>query len=185
MLIINIYKGDKWNEDLEIFENLDQDVELRLEHSLISIAKWESKWHKPYLSNTDKSDEEMKDYVRCMTINGNVPDVAYDFLSSKDYKNIGEYIEDPMSASNIIMCKNKKTPGVFAGNEVTSDKIYYWMVAFNIPPEYQKWHLNRLLNLIYICNEENKEPEKMSRNELLRRNSELNAARKKMLGVNE
>ena len=149
---------------------------IRLEHSLVSLSKWESKWHKPFL-HTEKTDEEIMDYIKCMTLTQNVPDDVYNRLSSKNIQEIKDYIDNPMTATTFSENRNQKK----SREIVTSELIYYWMVAYQIPFECQKWHLNRLITLIEVCNIKNSPPKKLSRNELLMRNTELNAQRRKAL----
>lgn len=147
-------------------------TKLSLEHSLISLSKWESKWKKPFLSS-EKTIDETIDYIRCMTLTQNVRPEVYSSLSDENIKAVINYIEDPMTATTIT--HRKKGP---KGETVTAELIYYWMVTLNIPFECQKWHLNKLITLIEVCSIKNQPQKKMSRNELLNRNRELNAARK-------
>lgn len=175
MLIITIPESEYYDESNEEFIIYKEQV-LQLEHSLVSISKWESKWCKPFLSRDDKPAEEIIDYVRCMTITQNVaPDVYYR-LTENNLTEINKYIDNPMTATTF----HDDSRG---GNReiITSEIIYYWMVTFNIPFECQKWHLNRLLTLIRVCNIKSNPPKKMSKNEILRRNRELNEARKQSL----
>lgn len=175
MLIITIPESEYYDEVNEEFIIYKEQV-LQLEHSLVSISKWESKWCKPFLSRDDKPAEEIIDYVRCMTITQNVaPDVYYR-LTENNLTEINKYIDNPMTATTF----HDDSRG---GNRdiITSEIIYYWMVTFNIPFECQKWHLNRLLTLIRVCNIKSNPPKKMSKNEILRRNRELNEARKQSL----
>ena len=151
---------------------------LQLEHSLVSISKWEAKWHKPFLDGKEKTLEQVIDYVRCMTITQNVKPEVYTRLTEGNLKAINEYIENPMTATTFS--DTRQTPN---REIITSEIIYYWMVAFNIPFECQKWHLNRLLTLIRVCNIKNNQPKKMGRNEILQRNKALNEARKKKLNT--
>ena len=151
---------------------------LQLEHSLVSISKWEAKWHKPFLDGKEKTLEQVIDYVRCMTITQNVKPEVYTRLTEGNLKAINEYIENPMTATTFS--DTRQTPN---REIITSEIIYYWMVAFNIPFECQKWHLNRLLTLIRVCNIKNNPPKKMGRNEILQRNKALNEARKKKLNT--
>ena len=149
---------------------------LQLEHSLVSISKWESKWCKPFLDNKDKSVEEIIDYVKCMTITQNVKPEVYDRLTEKNLREINDYIDHPMTATTFNNTNQSSSREI-----ITSEVIYYWMITFNIPFECQKWHLNRLLTLIKVCNIKNNPPKKMSKQELLNRNRALNEARKKEL----
>lgn len=148
---------------------------LVLEHSLVSISKWESKWKKPFLS-TDKNLEETIDYVRCMTITKNVNPIIYRNISRKVMDKINAYIDDSMTATTF---SNKDQPR--KKEIITSEIIYYWMVSFNIPFECQKWHLNRLLALINVCGIKSAGDKKMSTREVYKQNRELNELRKKQL----
>ena len=141
----------------------------------MSLSKWEAKWNRAFLSKREKTTEEMIDYIRCMTITKDVdPDIYYR-LSAANIKKINEYIGAPMTATYFpddkIMGHSRDT--------VTSELIYYWMIALNIPFECQKWHLNRLFALIKVCNIKNSSTKKMSKSDILRRNAEINAARRK------
>ncbi len=151
---------------------------LQLEHSLISLSKWESKWKKPFLSVKEPlTQEEMLDYIRCMTINGNVEPEAYYYISKNELQQIQEYINDPHTATTITDRRNRP-----ARNEiVTSEQIYFWMIQYNIPHDYEKWHLNRLLTLIKICNIKSGPEQKMSRQSIYAQNRALNEARKQRL----
>lgn len=152
---------------------------LQLEHSLISISKWESKWCKSFLYTNDKTYEETLDYIKFMTLTQNVKPEVYERISNENVKEIQEYINAPMTATTFSNTKGGK-----GGREiVTAELIYYWMIALNIPFECQKWHLNRLLALIRVCEIKNSPPKKMSRKEILSRNAQLNAARKKQLNT--
>jgi hypothetical protein len=152
---------------------------LQLEHSLVSISKWESKWCKSFLSNPNKTEEEVTDYIRCMTITQNVKPDIYARLSADNIKEINEYIGAPMTATYFSEDGSKK--GV--RESVTSELIYYWMIALNIPMQCEKWHLNRLLTLIRVCNIKNAPPKKRSRKDILSRNAALNQARKQKLNT--
>lgn len=152
---------------------------LQLEHSLVSISEWESKWHKPFLDRKEKTTTEVLDYIRCMTLNKNVDPNIYTCLSPENVQDINNYINSPMSATTFSEDKRKGS----AREIITSELIYYWMVALTIPFECQHWHLNRLLNLVQICNIKNEPPKKMSKGALMRRNSALNAQRKAQMNT--
>ena len=177
MLEIIIPGLELYNEETNEFICYD-DVKLELEHSLVSISKWESKWCKPFLDGKDKTLDEIVDYVRCMTISDNIESDVYDRLTEENLVVINEYIGRPMTATTFN--NEKKSTG---REIITSEIIYYWMVSFNIPFECQYWHLNRLLTLIKVCNVKNNPPKKMSQKEILARNKALNDARKKELGT--
>ena len=177
MLEIIIPGLELYNEETNEFTCYD-DVKLELEHSLVSISKWESKWCKPFLDGKDKTLDEIVDYVRCMTISDTIESDVYDRLTEENLVVINEYIGRPMTATTFN--NEKKSTG---REIITSEIIYYWMVSFNIPFECQYWHLNRLLTLIKVCNVKNNPPKKMSQKEILARNKALNDARKKELGT--
>lgn len=167
-----------WDEERQEF--VDPQVKtLQLEHSLVSISKWESKWHKAFLSKKDKTEEEIFDYIKCMTLTQNVDPSVYDHLTVDNVNQIKAYIEDPMTATVINTNSSDKSNK----ETVTSELIYYWMIALNIPSEYQKWHINRLLKLIEVCNIKNSPPKKRSKSDIMRSNAALNAARRKQLGT--
>ena len=150
---------------------------LQLEHSLVSLSKWESKWCKPFISKTNKTDEEVKDYVKCMTITQNVEPDVYDRLTPSNYDEIEKYINAPMTATTFKEGRGgKKNTGI-----ITNEIIYFWMVSLNIPKECEKWHLNRLLTLIRVCNEKNAPSKKMSKSDIMKQNAALNAARRQKL----
>ena len=178
MLTITIPASEMWDEKNEKFIDI-KECRLQLEHSLVSLSKWESKWCKPFLFTNDKTAEEIMDYVRCMTLTTNVSPEVYYGLTSENIKAINAYIEAPMTATHFGSEQN----GSGKREIVTSELIYYWMIALNIPFECQKWHLNRLLTLIRICNIKNQPAKKMSRKEIMSRNAALNAARRKQLGT--
>ena len=171
MLEILVPGKEYFDEDKNEFV-YSKPTKLSLEHSLISLSKWESKWKKPFLSS-DKTTEETIDYVRCMTLTQNVQPEVYMSLSSDNIQAVVDYIEDPMTATKIN--RNGKS---LRGETITAELIYCWMVILNIPFECQKWHLNKLMTLVEICSIKNQPQKKMSRNEILRQNRELNAARR-------
>ena len=147
---------------------------LKLEHSLISISNWESKWHKPYLSKEEKTKEEVIDYIKCMTLNSDVNPIVYQCLSEKNLNDIIDYIKNPMTATTINN-KDKK----ISREIITNELIYYWMSELGIPFDpCQKWHLNRLFTLIEVCAIKKQPPKKMSKKDIMRRNSALNAQRR-------
>lgn len=174
MLQITVPAVEGFDENTQEFINMKEQT-LQLEHSLISLSKWESNWRKPFLVKTQKTYEETVDYIRCMTLNKNVDPEVYFHLTNENIIMVNQYIEAPMTATTF----SKKTQQQSGREIVTAELIYYWMIALNIPFECQRWHLNRLLTLIEVCNIKNEPPKKMSRRELLNRNAALNAARRK------
>ena len=167
-----------WDEEKEEFVEAKSQT-LQLEHSLVSLSKWESKWEKPFFSKTDKTHEEILDYIKFMTITKNVDPDVYTHFSQENIRDINKYIEAPMTATTFSADKAAKNNREI----ITAELIYYWMIALNIPFECQKWHLNRLLTLIRVCNIKNSPPKKMNKRDLASRNAQLNAARRKRLNT--
>lgn len=176
MLTITIPARELYDEKQDLFITIKGQT-LQLEHSLVSLSKWESKWHKPYISDKEKTYEETLDYIKCMTITQNVDPNVYKFLTEENIYQIKAYIDDPMTATT---CSDPKT-NKRDNRPITSELIYYWMIALQIPVEFQKWHLNRLLMLIKVCNAENTPPKKGNRRETINRYAALNEARRKKL----
>lgn len=175
MLELVLSKRELWDESKEEFVTVNE-KKLQLEHSLVSLSKWESKWKKHFINNKDITQTEMLDYIRCMTITQNVDPSTYTYLTTSDLEKINNYINDPMTATTFS--DNKKGGG---REIITSELIYFWMISCNIPFECQKWHLNRLLTLIRVCEIKSQPAKKMNKSDLIRRNRELNAARRKSL----
>lgn len=174
MLDITVPSYEYYDERTNTFGTTKETV-LHLEHSLISVAKWESKWNVPFIGTAEKSVEQCIDYVRCMTINQSVDSKVYYGLTNEMFDTINQYIDKPMTAAWFSEDKNER----HGRNEaITADLIYYWMIALNIPFECEKWHLNRLLTLVRVCNLKNAPPKKMTKNEIYARNQALNAARR-------
>lgn len=170
---IFIKEQELWDEKNRRFINIKPQT-ITLEHSLVSISKWEAKWHVPFFSKSERTAEMTLDYIRAMTITQNVNPIVYQCLSSDDFKEINDYIEDPQTATTIKEMDNRPSREV-----ITSELVYFWMVQWNIPFECQKWPFNRLLTLIRICQIKNQPEKKMSRSEILRQNAAINAARRK------
>lgn len=163
-----------WDEEKQEFVKPKEQT-LQLEHSLVSLSKWESKWCKAFLTKAEKTPEETIDYIKCMTLTQNVNPDVYNYLTNSNVEQVNNYIGAPMTATYLSEDKSGKS-----NNEVvTAELIYYWMIALNIPFECQKWHLNRLLTLIRVCNIKNAPPKKRSGKEIMSRNAALNAARRK------
>ena len=153
---------------------------LQLEHSLVSLSKWESKWQKPFYSKKEMSEEETFDYIKCMTLTKNVDPNVYNHLTNENIKEVVDYIGNPMTATTF----SKDDKGPNNREIITSELIYYWMIASNIPFECQKWHLNRLITLIRVCSIKNTPPKKRSKRDIMSRNAALNASRKRQLNTN-
>lgn len=176
MFELNIPEQEFYDYENEEFVTLEA-VTLELEHSLVSLSKWESKWEKPFLDDRKKTDAESVDYVRCMITTKNYDPAVLSRLDSGQVEQISEYIDAKMTAT--WFNEPKKPSG--KKEVITAEIIYYWMISLTIPFECQHWHLSRLLTLIKVCNEKNtpaKDRKKMSRSEMASRNRELNAQRR-------
>lgn len=183
-------KMELWDPAKEEFVYVEatRETKITLEHSLVSISKWESKWKKAFLKKEQKTAEETLDYIKCMTIEKNIPDNVYDNILPEDIIRITDYIQDSMTATHVRTKVDSNQPA--SKEVVTSELIYYWMIANQIPFECEKWHLNRLLALIQVCSAKNaaqysgKKGKRggMNKASLMRQNSALNAARRAQTG---
>lgn len=178
MLSLTIPSIQLWDEKDNVFRT-SPEYKIQLEHSLVSLSKWESKWKKPFLTTSDKTTEETIDYIRCMTITQNVDPMLYSFIRKKELDAVSAYIDDPMTATTFSQSKKKAS-----NKEVfTAEVIYYWLVTFQINWDAQKWHLNRLITLINVCSIKNQPKNKMGRKEAAQSQREMNAARKAKLNT--
>ena len=179
MLRLKIPLGPEiWDEEIQEFVEPKYKI-LELEHSLVSLQKWESKWCKPFLHTTELTYEETLDYIKCMTKTQNVDPDIYNLLTESHVKEIRDYIAAPMTATTFSEDKSGKKNREI----ITAEIIYYWMVALQIPESYRKWHLNQLLTLIRVCNIKNEPPKKQNKGDIMRQNAALNAARRKKLNT--
>lgn len=178
MLVIKVPGIDLFNETTQEFVFKEGFV-LELEHSLVSLSKWESKFEKPFLGNNEKTDEEVLAYIEAMILTEEYPPDVLKRLSKNNIVQINEYIESKMTATWFNDIKESKK----SREIITAELIYYWMISLNIPIEFQYWHLNRLFTLIRVFSVKNSKSEKMSKRDLLARNRELNAKRKAELGT--
>jgi hypothetical protein len=178
MLTIIVPGVEMFDDKSQEFVTRD-DVTLELEHSLASLSKWESKYERPFLGEIEKTNEEIFDYIKLMTVTPDVPEEVYSKLSENNLTEINDYIESKMTATWF-----SEAPGAPQTRDViTAELIYYWMITFQIPFECERWHLNRLFTLIRVCNIKQAKPKKMSRSEIAARNRELNAQRRARLGT--
>lgn len=173
MLKITVPGTELWDEENEQFTSTPETV-LQLEHSLVSLSKWESKFEKPFMSNDDRTDEEVLFYIECMNLDPHFAPEVLSRLTEENQKKIVEYIESKQTATWFT-----DKPGTPTREVITSELIYHWMVSLQIPFECQYWHINRLLTLIRVISAKNEPPKKMSRAEIAARNRELNAQRRK------
>lgn len=165
------------NETQEFF-TISSEIRITMEHSLISLHLWEQKWHIPFLDKrVSRTNEQLIDYLRCMTLTKNIDPKVYYMLPASEIKRIKEYIENPMTATTINMDSKRRTVTEIK----TAEVIYSDMILLGIPFECRKWHLNSLLMLISVCAEKQKPEKKMSRNDIYAQNRALNRARRKAM----
>ncbi len=181
MLELNIAGAEFWSDVTEEFMNV-KPTTLILEHSLISLSKWESKWNKPFLTEEPKTDEETRDYIRCMTINKNVDDAVYMALTGSDIQKVNDYIASPMTATTFHEHNGNGRSKKSRGETMTAEIIYFYMISYGIPFECEKWHLSRLLTLIRVCGIKNAPSKKMSKNAAAKQQRALNAQRRARTG---
>lgn len=173
MLIIKVPQTELFDPKTETFNYLPETI-LKLEHSLISISKWESRWHKAYLKpDQNRTIAETLDYVRCMSLTP-VDLQTVSRLGPKDFETIQAYTTEQSTATTVKHIGGPKN----SNQTVTSELIYAWMTELRIPWEAQKWHLSRLMTLIDVMNERQKPQKKMSRAQTAKQNAAINAARR-------
>ena len=177
MLQITIPKQKLFNDATNEFIDI-KETTLQLEQSLVSLAKWEATWNKPFQSKQRKTRAESEDYVRCMTITQNVDPNVYKGLTKKNMDEIDAYMDLPMTATTFGNNQN----GRRERRAITAEVIYYWMISLGIPIDFQRWHLNRLMTLIRVCNEKNAPNRKRSTGEMLNERRALNEARRRSHG---
>lgn len=186
MLEIHIDKIDEmYDEENNRFYSVPE-MTLLLEHSLLSVSAWEAKWKKPFLTNEQKTVEETRDYIRCMTVTKNVNPAVYYALSDENLDKIKDYMNDPMTATTFSKPKEDAAKSTTSRNKnkiTTTEEIYYQMSQYNIPFACEKWHLNRLMTLLKIASIKNQPAKKMSKSDIYSSNRELNNARRKALGT--
>lgn len=179
MLRIIVPSKEQFDDEAEEFI-YTKECPLQLEHSLVSLSKWEEKWHKSFLGTPQKTSEETLDYIRCMTLTQNVDPEVYNRITPPIIEEIVAYINDPKTATCFYEQDNK---GKGSRETITAELIYYWIISLNIPVEFQKWHLNKLITLIKVCSIKNNPPKKLGRKELMNRNRSLNESRKKAMNT--
>lgn len=179
MLVVHVPESERFDEATNEFIYV-KETNIQLEHSLVSLSKWESRWHKPFFHPTmKKSNEETLDYIRCMTITQNVKPETYYALTKENITQIQQYIDDPMTATTF----SNQQIGPPNREIITAELIYYWMISYNVPVEFEKWHLNKLLALIHVLSIKNDKPKKMSKKAIMSRNAALNAARRQQFNT--
>lgn len=177
MLQLTIRETELWDESKQEFIFVKGQT-IQLEHSLISLQRWESKWKKAFLSKQEKTFEETMDYIRCMTITQNVDPMVYKCLTPEQMNEINSYISATMTAT-VIVDREKST----SNKVITAELIYYWMISFNIPFECRKWHLDQLLTLIRVFDVENRPKKKRPQRDVLSEYRAINEARRRELGT--
>lgn len=178
MISVTVPKSEVFDNKNQIFRRVQKETTIQLEHSLISLQKWEAKWKIPFLDSKEKTLEQTIDYIRCMCLTTNVKEDVFYCIPKSEMNRIAEYIEDPMTATTFA----KKSP--LSGRRgkrgfITAEVIYFWMISLNIPSEYKKWHLNQLLTLINVINAETSSKKKRSKQEIMNEYRAINEANKK------
>lgn len=173
-MTITIPEMETFDEETGRFHKI-KEQKLVLEHSLVSISKWESKWKKPFIHQEQMPINELRDYVRCMTLTQNVNPEVYNFIPIDILNQIVAYMNEQQTATWFSDVQDRKSK---TGEMITSELIYYWMTAANIPKECEKWHFSRLMTLIRIAGEKNQPPKKMKKNDIYKQNHALNAMRR-------
>lgn len=189
MLYLTIPKGEKWIEEEQRFIETDRDYNLVLEHSLVSIFKWEERFKKPFMSTENKTVEETQYYIKCMTLNKSIPEKVYRIIPDDMVDIINEYIMDSKTATKVIEQKLEGQSGGLrkGGEAITSEYMYSLMILYKVPVEFEKWHFSRLLALIRLLHKhhEDSDPTKKKRKltsaEIMARNNALNAKRRAQL----
>ena len=177
MLTIIVPGAELFDETLQEFITTE-DFTLHLEHSLVSMSKWEQTFEKPFLGKNPKSTAEVIGYIKCMTLSPDVPAEVYVRLSSENYEAVNSYINAKMTAT--WFSEDNRPP---SREVITSELVYYWMIALQIPFECETWHLNRLFTLIKVTNMKQQTGKKMSQAQVLRQQAELNERRRAELGT--
>lgn len=177
MLELHVLMSESYNEDTEEF--ITDIVKVQLEHSLVSLSKWESHFEKPFLGQSEKTTEESFWYIRAMVLTPDVPQEVFDNLTAEHYDAVNKYVTAPMTATTFREEPNKKRNQEI----ITAEVIYHWIISSNISWDCQYWHLNRLIALVRVCNAKNTPAKKMSPQEIARRNRDLNAQRKAELNT--
>lgn len=179
MLIIKIPGKELFDDEKEEFTN-EEPIVLEMEHSLVSLSKWESKWKKPFLGEDSKTDEETLGYVIAMTVTLNIPPEVYSRLTRENLAAINDYINDKMTATWF----NERSQQDKSREIITSELIYHWMSSLKIPMECEKWHLNRLFVRLKIAGIKSSPPKKLSPTEAAMERRRINEENRKRFNSN-
>ena len=183
MLKLVIPAIDAFDDEQQLFVIMAEEVTLELEHSLVSLSKWEATWEKPFLSTDERTVEETLGYIQAMCLTPDVPSEVYQRLSGSHIDQVNAYIDAKMSATWFNE-QPEKGNGPKRKEIITAEIIYYWMISFNIPFECQHWHLNRLFSLIKVCNQKNAPEKKQgSKRDMVAERNRINAERKAKYGT--
>lgn len=172
MLKLTVLGTETFNDVTSEFGS-EGDVVLELEHSLVSLSKWEAEFEKPFLTNDQKTAVEILAYIKAMCLDPDIPESVFEKLSGENFREINSYIDAKMTAT--WFNENRSAP---SREVVTSELIYYWMTVYTIPFSCETWHLNRLFTLIRICNIKHDKPKTMSRSDQAAEQRRLNNERK-------
>lgn len=173
MLVLEIPGTEEFDSEKQEFLYSDSTV-VRMEHSLASISKWESFWKKPFLGKEEKTSEEILSYIEFMCLTPDVPREVFLRLSEENYRDINDYIGQEMTATWF----SENANGKISREIITSEIIYYWMFSLQLPLECETWHFNRLTAQIKVINLKNQPKKKMSQQEVLAQQRELNQKRR-------
>lgn len=179
MLKITIHTPEWWDEVNEEF--IFDEYELELEHSLVSLSKWESEFGKFFLGKEEKTQEEVIAYVRCMNVTPDIPPGAFKHLSDENLVAINDYVNAKMTATTFSEITHQSP----AREQISAELIYFWITSYQIPWEVQHWHLNRLFTLIRVFSAKNEDPKKKKANaaDMMERRRQLNEQRRRELGT--
>lgn len=178
MLVLKFDGQELYNEHTEEFETTPA-FELELEHSLVSLSKWEEKWEKPFLGRGAKSTEETLDYIKQMTLTPNVPPEIYTRITGEHIELLSKYIDSKRTAT---WFSNEKKAGRSSSEMVTAEIIYSWLILLEISFEVETWHLNKLVTLVKVINQKKSKPKKMSKADQMQQQRDLNAQRRAQMG---
>lgn len=180
MFVINL--GDElFDEETNTFLH-PVGKKLHLEHSLLSISKWEAEWEIPFL-NTDKTSEQSLSYIKCCVLDDDFDELLLNTLSDKNILDFNAYLSKGMTAKKIIdlrssLSQKRKSRRPASQKALTSEDIYYSMIQFHVWKECEEWPLQRLLSLLQLCSLKSNSTGEMSKSDQAKFYREENARRK-------